>query len=202
MYVTALAHTHSHDQQSGWVKHEGDGERACLSSAVAVLCQVYGSTCGVLLRRLQYLAAGSGWAHSAGKVCAHGVLSCARVFADSCQLLLMFVAAAAAAAARTCCLLQIYIDRQLHNRQVYPPINVLPSLSRLMKSAIGEGMTRKVRLGAATGYGASYDRWRSNRQAFALLWGMQCTLQCAQRVNRGAGWQRESLNRIYFIGRA
>lgn len=38
---------------------------------------------------------------------------------------------------------QIYIDRQIHNRQIYPPINVLPSLSRLMKSAIGEGMTRK-----------------------------------------------------------
>ncbi|OQR69142.1 V-type proton ATPase subunit B-like [Tropilaelaps mercedesae] len=38
---------------------------------------------------------------------------------------------------------QIYVDRQLHNRQVYPPINVLPSLSRLMKSAIGEGFTRK-----------------------------------------------------------
>lgn len=38
---------------------------------------------------------------------------------------------------------QIYIDRQLHNRQVYPPINVLPSLSRLMKSAIGENMTRR-----------------------------------------------------------
>ncbi|CAK9178388.1 unnamed protein product [Ilex paraguariensis] len=27
----------------------------------------------------------------------------------------------------------IYIDGQLHNRQIYPPINVLPSLSRLMK---------------------------------------------------------------------
>merc|ERR1712087_91790 len=38
---------------------------------------------------------------------------------------------------------QIYVDRSLHNRQIYPPINVLPSLSRLMKSAIGEGMTRK-----------------------------------------------------------
>eukprot|EP00301_Raphidiophrys_heterophryoidea_P008140 c13062_g1_i1.p1 GENE.c13062_g1_i1~~c13062_g1_i1.p1 ORF type:complete len:527 (+),score=133.95 c13062_g1_i1:62-1582(+) len=42
---------------------------------------------------------------------------------------------------------QIYVDRQLHNRQVYPPINVLPSLSRLMKSAIdvdehGQPMTR------------------------------------------------------------
>ncbi|XP_070541089.1 LOW QUALITY PROTEIN: V-type proton ATPase subunit B-like [Ptychodera flava] len=38
---------------------------------------------------------------------------------------------------------QIYVDRQLHNRQIYPPVNVLPSLSRLMKSAIGEGMTRR-----------------------------------------------------------
>ena len=38
---------------------------------------------------------------------------------------------------------QIYVDRQLHNRQLYPPINILPSLSRLMKNAIGEGMTRK-----------------------------------------------------------
>lgn len=38
---------------------------------------------------------------------------------------------------------QIFVDRQISNRGIYPPINVLPSLSRLMKSAIGEGMTRK-----------------------------------------------------------
>ncbi|KAL6892304.1 P-loop containing nucleoside triphosphate hydrolase protein [Trichoderma evansii] len=38
---------------------------------------------------------------------------------------------------------QIFVDRPLYNRGIYPPINVLPSLSRLMKSAIGEGMTRK-----------------------------------------------------------
>jgi V-type H+-transporting ATPase subunit B len=37
---------------------------------------------------------------------------------------------------------QIYLDRQLHTKEIFPPINVLPSLSRLMKSAIGEGMTR------------------------------------------------------------
>jgi V-type H+-transporting ATPase subunit B len=37
---------------------------------------------------------------------------------------------------------QIYVERQLHNRQIYPPINVLPSLSRLMKSAIGEGLCK------------------------------------------------------------
>ncbi|KAK8248499.1 vacuolar ATP synthase subunit B [Phyllosticta capitalensis] len=38
---------------------------------------------------------------------------------------------------------QIFVDRGLYNKGVYPPINVLPSLSRLMKSAIGEGRTRK-----------------------------------------------------------
>ena len=38
---------------------------------------------------------------------------------------------------------QIFVDRALHNKQIYPPINVLPSLSRLMKSAIGKGMTRE-----------------------------------------------------------
>merc|ERR1712216_615868 len=37
---------------------------------------------------------------------------------------------------------QVFVDRGLHNRQVYPPINVLPSLSRLMKAGIGKGMTR------------------------------------------------------------
>merc|ERR1711907_655377 len=37
---------------------------------------------------------------------------------------------------------QIYVDRKLHNKQIYPPINVLPSLSRLMKNAIGAEHTR------------------------------------------------------------
>merc|ERR1711968_414026 len=38
---------------------------------------------------------------------------------------------------------QVYVDRGPHNRQIYPPINVLPSLSRLMKSAVGRGFTRE-----------------------------------------------------------
>ena len=33
--------------------------------------------------------------------------------------------------------------RDLNKKGIYPPINVLPSLSRLMKRAIGPGMTRK-----------------------------------------------------------
>ena len=38
---------------------------------------------------------------------------------------------------------QIVLDRQLHGQAIYPPINVLPSLSRLMKDGIGEGFTRE-----------------------------------------------------------
>ena len=38
---------------------------------------------------------------------------------------------------------QIVLDRQLNSQSVYPPISVLPSLSRLMKDGIGEGFTRE-----------------------------------------------------------
>lgn len=37
---------------------------------------------------------------------------------------------------------QIFLDRDLYLRGVYPPINVLPSLSRLMRSGIGPSKTR------------------------------------------------------------
>ncbi len=38
---------------------------------------------------------------------------------------------------------QIYIDRNLNSQGVQPPINVSPSLSRLMDDGIGEGLTRE-----------------------------------------------------------
>jgi len=38
---------------------------------------------------------------------------------------------------------QIMLQRNLHQKGIYPPINVLPSLSRLMDEAIGEGKTRE-----------------------------------------------------------
>lgn len=38
---------------------------------------------------------------------------------------------------------QIVVDRELHRKGIYPPINVLPSLSRLMNLGIGKGKTRE-----------------------------------------------------------
>lgn len=60
---------------------------------------------------------------------------------------------------------QIYIDRQMHNRQIYPPINVLPSLSRLMKSAIGENMTRKDHGDVSN---QLYAKYAIGKDAFAM----------------------------------
>jgi V/A-type H+-transporting ATPase subunit B len=37
---------------------------------------------------------------------------------------------------------QIVVNRELHRKGIYPPINVMPSLSRLMNLGIGEGKTR------------------------------------------------------------
>ncbi|NTW72205.1 MAG: V-type ATP synthase subunit B [Eubacteriaceae bacterium] len=38
---------------------------------------------------------------------------------------------------------QIVLGRELFQNNIYPPVNILPSLSRLMKDGIGEGYTRK-----------------------------------------------------------
>ena len=38
---------------------------------------------------------------------------------------------------------QIYLDKELDFRGIYPPASILPSLSRLMRNGIGEGKTRE-----------------------------------------------------------
>ncbi|MGN0481649.1 MAG: V-type ATP synthase subunit B [Lachnospiraceae bacterium] len=53
---------------------------------------------------------------------------------------------------------QIVLDRSLHGQAVYPPINVLPSLSRLMKDGIGEGYTRKDHQDIANQLFSSYAK--------------------------------------------
>ena len=64
---------------------------------------------------------------------------------------------------------QIYIDRHLHNRQIYPPINVLPSLSRLMKSAIGPKHTRVDHSDVSNQMYASYATGRDAASMKAVV---------------------------------
>lgn len=53
---------------------------------------------------------------------------------------------------------QIVLDRALSGQSVYPPINVLPSLSRLMKDGIGAGYTREDHQDVANQLFSSYAR--------------------------------------------
>ena len=53
---------------------------------------------------------------------------------------------------------QIVLDRNLHRQSIYPPIQVLPSLSRLMKDGIGEGYTREDHQAVASQLLACYSR--------------------------------------------
>ncbi|MEF8820960.1 MAG: V-type ATP synthase subunit B, partial [Halovenus sp.] len=51
---------------------------------------------------------------------------------------------------------QIYIDRDLNSQGIEPPINVLPSLSRLMDDGIGEGLTREDHADVSDQISAAY----------------------------------------------
>ena len=53
---------------------------------------------------------------------------------------------------------QIVLDRELHGQAVYPPISVLPSLSRLMKDGIGAGYTREDHQDLANQLFSSYAK--------------------------------------------
>jgi V/A-type H+-transporting ATPase subunit B len=53
---------------------------------------------------------------------------------------------------------QIVLDRDLDRRGIYPPVRVLPSLSRLMSSGIGEGYTHKDHPALANQLFAAYAR--------------------------------------------
>jgi len=53
---------------------------------------------------------------------------------------------------------QIVLSRGIQQRDIYPPVNILPSLSRLMKDGIGEGFTREDHVDVSNQIFAAYSR--------------------------------------------
>jgi len=64
---------------------------------------------------------------------------------------------------------QIVLSRHLHRRGVYPPIDVLPCLSRLMNLGIGEGKTREDHRAVANQLYAAYAQGRDLRRLVAIV---------------------------------
>jgi V/A-type H+-transporting ATPase subunit B len=64
---------------------------------------------------------------------------------------------------------QIVLSRHLHRRGVFPPIDVLPCLSRLMNLGIGEGKTREDHRAVANQLYAAYAQGRDLRRLVAIV---------------------------------
>ena len=109
---------------------------------------------------------------------------------------------------------QIVLDRDLHRRDLYPPIRLLPSLSRLMKDGIGPGLTHADHPALAAQLYAAYAQAQQTRilasvvgedglsatdrryLAFGLAFEGDVVSQDAPRSleqSMAAGWQALSL---------
>lgn len=64
---------------------------------------------------------------------------------------------------------QIMLSRELHRQGIYPPIDVLPSLSRLKDKGIGEGKTRKDHADVLNQLFAAYARGKEARELALIL---------------------------------
>ena len=64
---------------------------------------------------------------------------------------------------------QIVLSRQLHRRGLYPPIDVLPCLSRLMNLGIGKGKTRDDHRTVANQLYAAYAQGRDLSKLVAIV---------------------------------
>ncbi len=64
---------------------------------------------------------------------------------------------------------QIVLSRELHRRGIYPPVDVLPSLSRLMNLGIGPGKTREDHRAVADQLYALYAQGRDVRRLAAIV---------------------------------
>lgn len=64
---------------------------------------------------------------------------------------------------------QIVLGRDLHQKGIYPPVNVLGSLSRLMPKGIGEGKTREDHGNVANQLFAAYARGQEVRELAVIL---------------------------------
>ena len=64
---------------------------------------------------------------------------------------------------------QIILSRDLHRKGIVPPIDVLPSLSRLKDKGIGEGKTREDHSGTMNQLFAAYARGKEAKELMTIL---------------------------------
>lgn len=89
---------------------------------------------------------------------------------------------------------QIVLSRELYGQSLYPPINVLPSLSRLMKDGIGEGFTREDHQDIANQLFSSYAKVGEARALASVIGEDELSLTDKKYLEFGRSFETE------FIG--
>lgn len=86
---------------------------------------------------------------------------------------------------------QIVLDRGLHGQSIYPPINVLPSLSRLMKDGIGEGYTREDHQSVANQLFSSYAKVGDARALASVIGEDELSASDKKYLEFGKAFEKE-----------
>jgi len=85
---------------------------------------------------------------------------------------------------------QIVLSRELHQKGIFPPVDVLPSLSRLMQQGIGEGRTRGDHRRVANLLYRHYARGRELRRLEAIVGRDGMTGQDRQMLEFAEAFER------------
>jgi V/A-type H+-transporting ATPase subunit B len=89
---------------------------------------------------------------------------------------------------------QIVLERELSQRGIYPPIAGLPSLSRLMKDGIGEGMTREDHAHIASQLFAAYAKVKDVRALASVIGEEELTPLDNTYLKFGETFEKEFLS--------
>jgi len=89
---------------------------------------------------------------------------------------------------------QIVLDRVLYQRGIYPPINILPSLSRLMKDGIGGGKTRKDHPDLAKRLFSSYAKVSDARAILSIVGEEDLSEEDKSTLVFGQRFEQEFIN--------
>ncbi|MBM5805847.1 MAG: V-type ATP synthase subunit B [Candidatus Verstraetearchaeota archaeon] len=97
---------------------------------------------------------------------------------------------------------QLVVDRDLHRRGIYPPINILPSLSRLMKDGIGKGKTREDHGPVASQLYSAYSRAQDLRALSTIIGEEGLTDKDRAYLRFGESFEQRFLNQRYDENRS
>jgi len=89
---------------------------------------------------------------------------------------------------------QIVLSRDLEARGVYPPVEILPSLSRLMKDGIGKGYTREDHPDLAGQLFASYSRVHEVRALAGVVGADELSTTDKASLSFGDAFERSFLS--------